>query len=73
MTLGEEGNYITKIEELSGNVTYIGKAARGSLDAAAVWQIKKIIIVGAVITVSFADKVDMFTKVWDDRASYTYL
>ncbi len=65
-------SYLTKLEEASGTVTYVGKAAIGSSDAAAVWQIQKLETVGDLFSVSWAGGDALFDKVWNDRASLIY-
>jgi len=61
-----------KIDVVDVNNTYIGQAEPGTAISAGTWRIKKIIIAGALTTIAWADGVGTFTKVWDDRASYTY-
>jgi len=52
---------------------FIGQANRGSATSAAVWQIMKVDkSSGNNVYIYFADKLDSFTKVWDDRTTYTY-
>lgn len=63
--------YATRIDEASATVTYIGSAVPGTAASAASWQIKKIDSSSGTI-INFADGTSNFTKVWNDRASYTY-
>ena len=63
---------MTKVDEVSSAITYIGNAAHGSNVGSAVWRIKKIVLVGTVTTISFADSVDTFTKIWNSRTGYSY-
>lgn len=60
------------VDEASSTVTYIGKAQPGSLENAAVWQIKKITISGTETITTYADGDADFNNVWDDRASLSY-
>ena len=56
-----------------GNTIYRAEAAVGSSVSSAVWRIRKIDIAGDDDTVvTWADGVDTFSKVWDDRLTYTY-
>jgi len=65
-------NFTTLIV-VAGDITYVGKAARSSATDVAVWQIKRINEVDANTTdVEWADGVDNFNKIWDDRATYSY-
>ena len=67
-----EGNYTQFIDEASATVTYIGLAQIGAATSEAGFQIKKIVVSGNVTSITWADSTDAFTKVWDDRATYTY-
>ena len=66
-------NYTIKIAYSGTNIEYVGKATLGSSAASAVWQIMKLTYTGSLVTdVQWADSVDTFIKVWDNRATYTY-
>ncbi len=52
------------------NLVYLGKSLPGSIITDAVWQIKRYNISAGTMT--FADDVTTFTKVWDNRTGYTY-
>ncbi len=52
------------------NLVYLGKALPGSDITDAAWQIKRYN--KSTGHMSFADDVTAFTKVWNNRASYTY-
>lgn len=54
----------------TGVYTYLGNAAPGTADSAASWRIARV--VNATGVMKHADGVGTFSKVWDDRASYTY-
>lgn len=56
-------------------ITYVGKAALGSLTSAAAWQIMKMDETGTPVTLvaTWADGNDSFDNVWDNRTSLTYL
>lgn len=51
---------------------YVGWAAAGTATSCALWRIKKIVISGEDITVTWADGDADFDNVWDDRASLSY-
>ena len=56
-------------------VTYIGEAVPGTATSASTWRIKRIgeyTVAGQDAEIEWADGVATFTKVWDDRASYSY-
>ncbi len=65
-----QSNYAVRTAT-SGDITYVGQAAIGSLTSSAVWQIKKLDETsGSIIT--WADGDDSFDNIWDNRASLTY-
>jgi hypothetical protein len=69
------GDLQMKADYVSGtNPIYIGHARPGSLSSAAEWQLKKITYDGSnnVTAIQFAAGVNDYSKIWDDRASYTY-
>lgn len=50
--------------------TYIAEAVPGSATGSAVWRIKRL--TNADNTIGWADGVSTFTKIYDNRASFTY-
>lgn len=62
-----------KLDSVSSSITYVGIAAPGADTTAAVWQIKKLHTVGAVLSVLWADGDAEYDNVWDNRASLNYL
>lgn len=62
----------TLIDQVNSNNIYIGRAILGSATSDPVWQIFKITIVGTITSLEYADGQLDFTKVWDNRASYSY-
>lgn len=67
-------DYYTKAFAYNGtNIEYIGVAPAGTAKSAAGWMIKKLSYSGSDLTdIQFADGVLTFTKVWNDRATYSY-
>ena len=62
----------------SGNLEYIGRASAGTTSNVSGWQIKKLAYetVGSedkVSSITWADGVISFNKIWDDRGTYTFL
>lgn len=64
-------NFDTRVETL-GEETLVGEAAPGTADSAPAWRIKKMLTIGSVFRIVWADGTSVFDKVWDDRATYTY-
>lgn len=67
-----DGNFTTKIDSVDVNTTYIGIAQIGTPTSDPSWQIKKISTVSTISTIAWADGTDAFSKVWDDRTSFSY-
>jgi len=63
----------TRMESGSTGPVYVGLAVPGTGDDEAGWQITKLTYdAHGPVSIMFADDVATFTKVWDDRATYTY-
>ncbi len=69
---GGSSTYATRLDEVGGGITYVGKAAVGSATSSAVWQIQRITETGPDITIQWADGNASFDNIWDNRASLTY-
>ena len=55
------------------NIEYFRVAQAGSSAASSVWKIKKFGYSGSnIVSITFADSVTAYNKIWDDRASYSY-
>lgn len=52
------------------NLVYLGKSVAGTATSAGAWQIKRYN--KSAGTMTFADDITTFTKVWDDRTSFGY-
>ena len=59
---------------VDGNLEYLGRARPGAAESAAEWQISKTAYdaSGRVTSVKFAAGTNAYTKVWNDRATYSY-
>lgn len=69
-----ETMYSKRVDFISDNLLYRGEAVPGSSPNSAVWRIRKITIAGdGDIEEIWADGSTEFTKVWDNRFSYTYI
>jgi hypothetical protein len=65
--------YTTKMELSGDNIVYLGQALPGSAVSAAVWRIQKFLYSGANVTdLLWADGTNAFSKIWNDRATYSY-
>jgi hypothetical protein len=72
ITSEDEVPYDTLLDE-DGSYTYVGKAAVGSSEASAVWRIFRLDESSSPDSeLRYADGVSTFTKIWNNRATYTY-
>lgn len=62
-----------RLDEVSDTLFYVGKAAVGSVDADAAWQVVRYTTPGVVLKAEYANGSDGFTNVWDNRATLTYI
>jgi len=56
--------------EDTGTYTYVGEANAGSLEASAVWRVKRL--TNSSNTIVWADGDTEFDNVWNDRAGLVY-
>ena len=64
---------LDKLIDTDGAFIYIGEAEPGSLTSEAKWRIKRVEDKGGDdLDIRHADGVNTFTKVWDDRLTFTY-
>ena len=69
----DEMPYDKEIDFIGSDVIYIGEADPGSATSSPVWRIKKLTkAVDNDVSQKWADGVGTFTKIWDNRLSYTY-
>lgn len=61
-----------RVDEASSTITYLGFAVPGTLDSAALWQIRKITVSGTITTQQLADGNANFDNIWDNRAALSY-
>lgn len=60
------------IDEVSPTIMYVGEAQPGSDEAAAAWSIKRVEFIDEDIEVKWANSVNTYSNVWNDRLTYTY-
>lgn len=70
----EDTMYAKRVDFISDSVLYKAEAAVGSLESAAVWRIRKIVLgTDGDVTETWASGNANFDKIWDNRASLTYI
>lgn len=78
ITLSSDGDSVetrsqamaTRLDEVSSTLNYVGEAAVGSADSAAVWRIKRITTTGTVLKIEYASS--SYNQIWNNRAALTY-
>lgn len=66
--------YAKEIDFITDSLIYRGEASPGTLKSAAGWRIRKIVIgTGGDVSEIWASGNADFDKVWDNRASLTYI
>lgn len=71
----EEMPYAERTDFVGENIIYKGWAVPGSLTTQPVWRVQRIVIddVNDDVSKQWANGTALFDKVWDDRASLTYI
>jgi hypothetical protein len=74
VTSGGVTSYSKRIDSVGDTIIYIGESDVGSSESSAVWRIQKITFTdsGNDADIKWADGVSSFTKVWNDRLTYSY-
>lgn len=62
-----------RLDEVSDTIFYVGKAEIGKVDSDANWLIIKYTTTGNILKSEYANGVELFNQVWNDRATLTYL
>lgn len=64
---------IAQVDQASITTIYSGHALSGTATSSATWQIKRVTVnSNDTVTVQYAGGSNSYTKVWDNRASYSY-
>jgi hypothetical protein len=61
-----------RVDDSTSTLTYVGDAAIGVSESAAVWRIKRLQTTGTVLKITWADGNEFYDNIWADRASLTY-
>ena len=63
-----------RYDAVSSVLAYLGIAAPGTAESAALWQIRKLVFTaGGNITITWADGDVDYNNIWNDRAGLTYV
>jgi hypothetical protein len=74
VTSGGVTSYAKRVDSVGESIIYIGEADVGESSSSASWRIQRVTFTDSAndVTIEWADGVSSFTKIWDDRADYTY-
>ena len=71
--MGNVTDESTLLEVASSTVTYVGKAAPGSLASQPVWKLQRITSnVSGGLSIEYPNGSAFYNYAWDSRASYSY-
>jgi hypothetical protein len=62
-----------RLDQVTDNLFYVGKAQVGSTDSDANWQIVRYTRNGAILRGEFANGSEDFNQVWNDRTTINYI
>jgi hypothetical protein len=62
-----------RLDQVSDNLFYVGKALIGSVDSDSTWQIVKYTQTGTILKSEYANGSEEFNRVWNDRTTLTYV
>lgn len=62
----------TRVDDVGGGISYVGKAVAGTTTSAALWQISRVTDSAGDVVVEFADGDNGYDNIWDNRASLSY-
>lgn len=60
------------VDDINSDLMYVGTCQPGSLLSDPVWAIQRIEFIGEDVFVTWADSINTFSNIWDNRLSYTY-
>jgi hypothetical protein len=61
------------VDQVSTSLSYVGYAIYDALTNQSKWLIFRLEVLGTVTNKSFANTSTEYDKIWNDRATYTYL
>jgi hypothetical protein len=62
-----------RLDQVSDNLFYVGKALIGSVDSDSTWQIVRYTQTGTILKSEYANGSEEFNRVWNDRTTLTYI
>lgn len=69
----EDKRLTVRLDQVSDTLFYVGKALIGKVDSDANWLIVRYTQTGAILKSEYANGVETFNQVWNNRATLTYV
>ena len=69
---GSNDEVATRIDDVGGGVSYVGRAKPGTATSDPKWQIRRVTITAPDSVVEWADGNNDYDNVWDDRLALSY-
>jgi hypothetical protein len=69
----EDKRLTVRLDQVSDTLFYVGKALIGKVDADANWLIIRYTQTGSILKSEYANGVETFNQVWNNRATLTYV
>ena len=70
----KEGKNLTvRLDQVSTNLFYVGKALIGSTDSSNTWQIVRYTKTGNILKSEYANGSELFNQIWNNRLTLNYI
>jgi hypothetical protein len=69
----EDKRLTVRLDQVSDNLFYVGKALIGKVDADANWLIIRYTQTGVILKSEYANGSEAFNQVWNNRTTLTYI
>lgn len=74
LTDDKQGKNLTvRLDQISADLFYVGKALIGSIDSNSTWQIVKYTKTGNILKSEYANGSELFNQIWNNRLTINYI
>jgi hypothetical protein len=74
LTDDKQGKNLTvRLDQISTDLFYVGKALIGSVDSNNTWQIVKYTKTGNILKSEYANGSELFNQIWNNRLTLNYI
>ena len=74
LTDDKQGKNLTvRLDQISPDLFYVGKALIGSIDSNSTWQIVKYTKTGNILKSEYANGSELFNQIWNNRLTLNYI